>query len=139
MKDPSLWKVVQEEAEAAFETNPDTGKRELDIQKMLALPLLQSVYVETLRLHVSVNITREVIAETTTMAGYQLPKHALVQAPTRIAHYEERAWGIDDHPATEFWAFRNFKSSAVQQGGKDTQKSEFAMRAGPNDFFPYGK
>ena len=118
MKEPSLWQAVREEAETAFETNSATGERELNIQTMLTLPLLQSIYIETLRLHVSVNVTREVVAEKTTMAGYQLPKHALVQAPTWIAHHDEKAWGADDHPASEFWAFRNIKYSTIKEDGK---------------------
>ena len=138
MKDPSLWEAIREEAESAFETDPVTGERELNLQKVLVLPLLQSVYIETLRLHVSVNVTREVVAETTTMAGYQLPKHALIQAPTRIAHYDEKVWGVDDHPASEFWAFRNIKYSTVEENGKEKQTFKFVMGAGPNEYFPYG-
>jgi cytochrome P450 len=138
VQDPALWKAVQEEAETAFETNPDTGDRELDIQKMLTLPRLQAVYVESLRLHVSVNVTREVIAESSPMAGYQLPKNALVQAPTWIAHHDEKAWGVDGHPASEFWASRNLTYPAAGDTGATNSKPTFVMRAGPNEFFPYG-
>ena len=136
VKDPSLWEAIRAEAEPCFEVDPVTGERTLDIPRLLALPLLQSVYIETLRCHVAVNVTREVIAETTTMAGYQLRKHSLIQAPTQFAHFDEKAWGVAGHPASEFYAARNINYSAEANGEKT--KPEFVMRARPNEFFPYG-
>ncbi|KAK3353843.1 cytochrome P450 [Lasiosphaeria hispida] len=136
VQDPSLWKAVQEEAESAFEAHPVSGERVLNIQTMLGLPLLQSVYAEALRLHVSVNVTREVISDTTTIAGYQLPKHALIQAPTYIASLNEKVWGTAENSASEFWAYRHIRYTTIH-GSKD-KKPEFAMAAGPSDFFPYG-
>jgi len=139
IQDRDLWELVQNEAESVFEINPATGQRVLNVQKMLVLPLLQSVYTEILRLHVSVNITREVVAETATIAGYKLPKNALIQAPTRIAHHSEVAWGTPEHPASEFWAHRHIKHITIQdENGNVSEKAEFAVAAGPNDFFPYG-
>jgi cytochrome P450 len=139
IQDRDLWKEVQEEADSAFEIDPATGERTLNVQKLLGLPLLQSIYVETLRLHVSVNVTREVVTQTATIAGYELQKHSFIQAPTRIALYNERAWGIAGHAASEFWAYRHIKYNDVQdESGKVARKPEFAMAAGPNDFFPYG-
>lgn len=129
VQDSSLWKAVRDEAEPVFETN-ENGERVLNIQKLLSLPLLQSVYAETLRMHIASNITREVISETATVAGYRLPKNALVQAPTSIAHMNEQVWGVKGHPASEFWAYRHVRHQ--------NDKVEFGMAAGPNDFFPYG-
>jgi len=140
IQDRQLWKEVQEEAESAFEIDKVTGERTLNVQEMMGLPLLQSVYVEALRLHVSVNVTREVVGQSATIAGYQLPKHSLIQAPTRIALYNEKAWGTAGHDASEFWAYRHIKFIEVQDDtGKATRKPEFVMTAGPNEFFPYGK
>jgi len=136
VKDPSLWEAIRAEAEPCFAVDPASGERIVDIPKLLACPLLQSVYIESLRCHVAVNVTREVIAETTTVAGYQLPKHSIVQAPTQFAHYDEKAWGVPGHPASEFYAARNVKYATDQAGEKTNP--EFVMKARPNEFFPYG-
>jgi hypothetical protein len=138
IQDRALLKEIQAEAGTAFLVDPSTGKRVLDAQKMMGLQLLQSVYTEVLRLHVSVNITREVIGPAT-VAGYELPKHSLVQAPTRIAHYNEGVWGMAGHPASEFWAYRHIRYTETKdENGNAIRKPEFAMAAGPNDYFPYG-
>ncbi|KAK0657811.1 cytochrome P450 [Cercophora newfieldiana] len=139
VQDRQLWRAVQEEAESAFEVNPGTGKRKLNIHKMMGLPILQSVYAETLRVHVSVNVTREVVGESASIAGYQLPRNSLIQAPTRIAHFNEKAWATADHSASEFWPYRHVKYANIQdENGEKTEKPEFVLAAGPNDFFPYG-
>ncbi|KAK0649783.1 cytochrome P450, partial [Cercophora newfieldiana] len=139
IQDKSLWNTVREEAESAVEVNQETGKRNLNAQKLMSLPMLQALYVEILRLHVSVNVTREVVAPTAIIAGYKLPQSSLVQAPTRIAHYNEKAWGRADHPASEFWPYRHIKYVTAQgENGKVTEKPVFVMAAGPSDFFPYG-
>ncbi|KAK1758041.1 cytochrome P450 [Echria macrotheca] len=134
VQDPELLEAVRNEAETAFDTD-SSGQRTLDVPRMLTLPLLQSVYVETLRLHVSVNVTREVVGDVT-LGGYKLPKHALIQAPTWLAHSNEKVWSAEGHPASEFWAYRHVRYSNTDSDGKG--KAEFVMSAGPNDFFPYG-
>ena len=136
MKDPSLWEAIREEAEPCFTVDPATGGRTIDIPMLLTLPLLQSVYIEALRCHVAVNVTREVIAESMAMAGHELRRHSLVQAPTQFAHYDEKAWGVPGHPASEFYAARNIQYTPGKGGEK--AKPEFVMRARPNEFFPYG-
>jgi|SRR3569833_449166 len=140
VQDPGLWKAVQEEASQAFETDPATGRHKLNVQVMLSLPLLTSVYTEALRLHVAMNISREVVQETT-IAGYKLSKHSLVQASTRIAHYDEKSWGADGHPASEFWPARNLKyadDTTADGQSKSKAKAEFVMKGRPSEFFPYG-
>jgi len=109
IQDRALWKSAQEEAEPAFEISPATDERTLNVQKMMALPLLQSIYSETLRLHVSVNAACKVVADTATIAGYKLPKQSLIQAPTRVAHHNKKTWGEAEHPASKFWAYRHIK------------------------------
>lgn len=139
VKDQQLFQAIREEAETAYTTDPRTGKRILDVQKVVALPLLQSVYTEALRLHVSFNISREVV-KPLEMSGYTLPVNSLLQAPSRIAHYNESVWGVDGHPASEFWAYRNIKfveQVDVETGGMK-RAMQFEVRGRPTDFFPFG-
>lgn len=139
IKDRSLFQAVREEVDSVSVTDPKTGKPTFDVAKLVTLPLLQSIYVETLRMHVSINITREVM-EPTELGGYHLSKGSLVQAPTQIGHREESVWGVEGHPASEFWAERHIKYVEKQdEDGKPQNVKEFSMTGRPSDFFPYGK
>ncbi|KAK1991888.1 cytochrome P450 [Colletotrichum falcatum] len=138
VKDPSLFKAVREEVQEALVTDPGTGKPTLDVAKLVTLPLLQSVFVETLRMHVSINITREVL-EPMELDGYFLKKGSLVQAPTQIGHLSEDVWGAEGHPASEFWAERHVRYvEKVDEAGNTKKVKEFSMAGRPSDFFPFG-
>ncbi len=132
-KDLRLFQAMRKEVLTAWVTDRKTQKRTLDIQKLLALPLLQSVFTEVLRLHVSFNITREII-EPITLEGYQLEKGSLLQAPSEIAHYDEAVWSAEGHPASEFWAARHLKPVDTPEG----EVSQFSMAGRSNEFFPFG-
>ncbi|KAK2059469.1 cytochrome P450 [Colletotrichum caudatum] len=138
VKDPSLFKAVREEVQEAQITDPGTGRATFDMPKLVALPLLQSIYVETLRMHVSINITREVL-ESMEIEGYFLEKGSLVQAPTQIGHFDEEVWGAEGHPASEFWAERHVKyAEKVDEAGNVKKVKEFSMAGRPSEFFPFG-
>ncbi|KAM7211808.1 cholesterol 7-alpha-monooxygenase 4 [Rhypophila decipiens] len=132
IKDPYLFRVIRAEAETAYVAT-ESGERILDVQKVLTLPILQSLYTEGLRVHVSFNISREVVNQVE-MEGYTLPAKSIIQAPTGISHLNEQVWGVEGHPANEFWAYRNVRY--VEQG--DKKVPVFEMRGRPTDFFPYG-
>ncbi|KAK1752329.1 cytochrome P450 [Echria macrotheca] len=139
VQDQELLGAVRDEVSTAFTTDPETGKRTLDSQKVLTLPLLQAVYVEVLRMHVSMNITRAA-TKPLEVEGYTLPAQSILQAPTQISHYNESVWGVEGHPATEFWAYRNIKyvEEKNPETGETKQVPRFEMRGRPTDFFPYG-
>lgn len=139
IKDQDLLRAVREEAETAYTTDTASGKRLLDVHKVVSLPLLQSLYAESLRMHVSFNISREA-ARPVEMEGYTLPAKSIIQAPTGISHLSESVWGLEGHPASEFWAYRNIKyvDQVDAQTGKTKKVPEFEMRGRPADFFPYG-
>ncbi|KAM7184912.1 Cytochrome P450 [Naviculisporaceae sp. PSN 640] len=141
IRDPALFLAVRQGAAPALLS----GGREFDIQKLASIPLLQSIYVEVMRLHVSVNITREVLQPLEVEGGYVLPLGSIIQAPTGMAHYNEDVWGDDEkkHPADEFWAERHVKyveeEVADETGEVKMEKvALFEMRGRPSDFFPYG-
>jgi len=48
IKDPSLFEAVREEIVTTYVTDPRTRARSIDSQKLVSLPLLQSIYVESL-------------------------------------------------------------------------------------------
>jgi cytochrome P450 len=127
--DPKSYRAVREECMAASTADPVTGQRIFDPQKLFSMPLLQSVYIETLRLHVSINVTREV-TEPIILDGYLLTTGSLIQAPSQIGQYNEEVWGSDGHPASQFWAGRHLKY--------ESGTAEFTMAGKTGSFFPFG-
>ena len=137
-KDPALLEAVREEVATTYVTDPETGKRTFDIQKLATLPLLQSVFTETLRLRMNFNIIRQV-NEPFAVDGYTLKKGAMLQAPMMVAHYDEAVWGHARHPASEFWAERHIKYVDETDGfGNVVRKRTFAMAGRPSSYFPFG-
>jgi hypothetical protein len=87
IKDPDLYRAVQEEiSQAVFKGQ--TCSEFLDYTKLASSPLLQSIYTEVLRLHVQILVTRTSI-ELVKVAGYELPKGSVLQAPTAVPHLDE--------------------------------------------------
>ncbi|KAK9417351.1 putative cytochrome p450 family protein [Seiridium unicorne] len=108
-RDPELFHALRQEVQGALVLDPSTGGR----ARLLTLPLLQSVYVECLRLHRSSNTVRE------------------------IAHHDEAVWGVPEHPASEFWAHRHIKYvESTDEAGNSQRKPEFSMAGRPSSFFP---
>ncbi|KAK3685170.1 cytochrome P450 [Podospora appendiculata] len=137
IKDPSLFQALREEAQSAYTaTDPKTGTKHIDAQKLVALPLMQSLYVETMRLHVSLNIARQA-KQPLEIDGFRVRQGALVQTCSQVAHYDEAVWAAGGHPATEFWGWRHVKEvEVVDEGsGETVTRRQFAMKARPSSFF----
>ncbi|KAH8883484.1 cytochrome P450 [Thozetella sp. PMI_491] len=136
IRDPKLFRAVKEEVEQVLTGGPNPEV--LSAQKLASLPLLQSVFTETLRLHVGVLITRK-CTEPVTIAGYSLPKGSIVQTPTAIAHLDETVWGTPEHPASQFWGARHLKEVVTKdETGQATKSLEYSMAGRAGSFFPYG-
>jgi len=137
-KDPELLRAVREEVASAFVTDSVTGERTLDVQKVVMLPLLQSLFTEVLRLRVSMIIMR-VVEEPMSIGGVDIAKGSLIHAYSRIAHTDEDTWGAQEHPASEFWAERHIKYvEEKDKTGQLRRRREYAMAASPACFFPFG-
>lgn len=87
IRDPELFRAIREEVSQAEITDDSTGHT-FDSQQLASLPLLQSIYTEALRVHVSILITRTSV-EPVTVGGYELPAGSIFQAPTHVAHFDE--------------------------------------------------
>ena len=124
VRDIELFNVVWEEAMSAYDDE------KINAQRLINLPLLQSLYVEIMRLHVSFNVTRKT-TQPIVVDGYPIEKGALMQACSQIAHFDD-VWGVKGHPASDFWARRHVRYD-------DDGKAQFAMKGRPSSFFPYGK
>lgn len=63
----------------------------------------------------------------------------MLQASTDITHYDESIWGVEGHPASEFWAERHVRWVEKRGEGETKRERVFERLGGPNDFFPYGE
>lgn len=130
IKDPVLLKAVCDEVATVVTTDPETGKPTIDSQKVVALPLLNSIFTETLRLRINFNIIRDV-KQPVMVDGYKIPRGSLLQAPMQVAHYSEAIWASDGHSAAEFWAERHIKTG-------DGERRVYSMAGSPASYFPFG-
>ncbi|KAK0714186.1 cytochrome P450 [Lasiosphaeria miniovina] len=139
VKDPELFRAVRAEVLTAIVMDPETQKRAVDLQALLPLPVLQSVYTEALRMHVSINVTREIM-EPIVLEGHRLERGAILQAPSEIIQYDEKIWSAgDSHPASEFWAGRHLKHvKSTDEAGNVVQVPQFDLAGRVNDFIAYG-
>ncbi|TVY20830.1 Angelicin synthase [Lachnellula arida] len=133
-----------------------------DIQKVLNLPRLQSVYAECLRLYTQAVVPRET-AQKVQINGWEFPKGSTIVISTDVAQLDKAAWntGIDNgHPIEKFWAERFLsypedpnsgpimKSSIIQTGRvggvqDETQKCHangpiFSEKTTVGHWIPYG-
>lgn len=137
IKDKSLFQAIRAEASTALD--PSSKERKLDTKKLRELPLLQSVYTETLRMHVAINITRA-IEQDMSLDGYTLKKGYLVQTPSILSHFDEDIWSDPGHPANEFWAERHITYvEKVDESGNKTTVPQFSITGRSGGFFPFGK
>lgn len=130
IRDPSLLQAVRDEVATVTTMHPETGSLGIDSQKLVSLPLLQSIFTETLRLRINFNIMRDV-KQPITLDGHTIPQGSLLQAPMQVAHYNEAVWGAADHPASDFWAERHVRTG---DGGRRV----YSMAGSPTSYFPFG-
>jgi cytochrome P450 len=138
VKDPDLLQAVREEVATVCLRDPETGSLTVDVEKLIQLPLLQSVFTEVLRLHMNFNLLRQV-NRPIDMDGHTLRKGAWVATPIVVAHFDETDWNQAGHPASEFWAERHIKYKEEKDpAGNVTLKPVFGLAGRPSSFFPFG-
>ncbi|KAH7198438.1 cytochrome P450 [Fusarium flagelliforme] len=119
LRRPETFKRIKEEVATVY--NKET--KQLDIAEMRKLPLLNSVYLECMRLRSSVFVVRK-LRESIELDGYTLKQGNLILAPSYLAHNAPEVWSTASYPPEEFWPERFIKkgSSGIASG----------------NYFPYG-
>jgi cytochrome P450 len=79
-----------------------------DIDKLLSLPLLQSIYAEVMRLRTEVQHVLYSKNDDIQINEWRFPKQHIVLVPSGAAHRNENFWNTMDgqHPLNRFWADR---------------------------------
>lgn len=137
VKDPALLKAVRNQVlEKCLRVDAVTGARSLDALKMLEIRLLQSLSTEILRLHISVDVTREVV-DRLSLGAYSPEKGDVLRAPSQLTHHDEEVWGDEGHRA---WAEHHISyNEAVNASGEVIKQAEFSMTDRAGALFPYGE
>lgn len=144
LRDPSLQPAVKHEIKnALLPSLPITKTREpnlaappappsptidhLSTSHLTSSPLLQSLYVETLRLRVSVLIIQSAEFGPFKFKEWLLPKDKLILISSRLAHMDKHVWNTGSRgewPVEKFWAERFLVWEGEEGGGplKKTKK-----------------
>lgn len=109
-RDAGLLSRARAEVETARIPSPADGKPEFEISKLCSLPLLQSVYAETLRLRVALIVTRTPEREDFHLDEWVFPEARIIALSSRSAAMNPAIWNAgtpsDPHPLDQFWADR---------------------------------
>jgi len=116
-------------SEISTTQNPDGT---LDIPKLITLPLFLSIYTETLRMYVAVNVTREIHADFV-IDGHLLKKGNTIMAPSWLGHRDSDVWNNlhPDHPPVDVFYAERF----LRQEGDKVVCSTAGLSG---TYFPYG-
>ena len=107
-KDPILLSRVRNELQTSFSNEDAILRMKFDSQTTRALPLLKSVYAETLRLRIQVYAVRYTGNEELKIKNWVLPKEKVVLVATGPAHMDKMFWNTKNglYPLDKFWADR---------------------------------
>ena len=92
LRDDELAERLMDELTPCFSEKAGGGQDDLNISRLAAQPLLQSVYAEVLRLRVSILISRMVEYKDITIDGYAVRRGEYIVMPTDAVHFNEEAW-----------------------------------------------
>lgn len=139
-RDAQLLADVRAEIRTTWTTDARTGARSIDIPKLVSLPLLQSIFTETMRVHMSTSIVRY-LSDDVMLDGYRLRKGGIILMPIETIQQNEEIWGSEDHPASQFWGARHVKYEDKPDAstGEMVREARFAFEGRTSTYFPFGK
>jgi cytochrome P450 len=151
-RDPNLLARIRSDLDTIAESPQHTGSW---IEELMALPLLQSVYAEVLRLRVDVQTVFRDNREDIRVNNWTFPKKSLLLVPTRPAHRDENYWNTRDgqYPLDRFWSDRFLEfpgeprsgpsrairaRSEAHRNGSGQGKPKFITAGTSDSWIPYG-
>lgn len=106
-QDPTLLDRVREQTRAARLASERPLEADLNQHDLTCMPLLQSIYAETLRLHTNAYTIVGSDVDMT-FGRWRFPKGGLGLISPEICHTDEKFWNTRGglHPVQSFWAER---------------------------------
>ena len=118
--DKSLLSRVRSEI-AECHSGSSSPSSTFDNAKLFANPLLQSLYAETLRLHMAAYILRSPERATLRLDRWVFPKDTIIDISTYHAQMDDEVWSTgyngSQHPLNEFWADRFLVYPGIPKSG----------------------
>lgn len=113
-RDPCLLERARSEVTASgFLAGSEIATSDNNLDDLVNMPLLQSVYTETLRLRTAILVVRTPERENVRLGEYLFRPGELIMAASYVAHRDVNVWnqgtGEDPHTLDEFWADRFLK------------------------------
>lgn len=105
-RDRALLSRVENEVAACVDETKPSG---IDVEKLVTMPLLQSIWAETLRVRVHIFMSRRVSQTDLNINGWLVPRDNVIFVSSTPAHMDTASWscGPDhSHPLDEFWVDR---------------------------------
>lgn len=138
IRDPTLLaKVRSIIAECRLESDP--GSLAFDFARLCNEPLLQSVYAETLRLHVASFLFRGPDRKDFNLRGWCIPRDAPMLISSYNAQMDPQVWAPKGkphaRPVEEFYAERFLE---VSEDGAVPESPEFSLKGRASSWIPYG-
>ena len=78
----------------------------MDIESLCGMPILQSMYAETLRLYISLFALRSAAHGDFNLGNFTIPRDELLAVDSRVAAMDKNVWKEGAHPVGQFWAER---------------------------------
>ncbi|KAL7621629.1 hypothetical protein AAE478_008955 [Parahypoxylon ruwenzoriense] len=105
IKDRGLLKRLRKEILEHLGQRP---ARDISLKQLTKLPLLNSIYAETLRLHVETFFMVSSPHTDVSLGRWRLPKGRIGLVNSNLSHMDANSWNtkVGAHPVDEFWAER---------------------------------
>ena len=118
-RDIKLLARVREEIASAFRKDDEIINMKFDSQTLEALPLIKSIYAETLRLRIHVYCVRYTGNQDLEINDWVIPKERVLLVATAPAHMDETFWNTKDggYPLDTFWSDRFLVDPSDPQSG----------------------
>ncbi|KAF1346317.1 hypothetical protein EJ07DRAFT_160562, partial [Lizonia empirigonia] len=109
-----------------------------NIESLQKLPLLNSVYAETLRHYSQAYVTRCSPHNDVSLGEWTLPRNQVAMVSTYTAHHSEEYWNTKDgqHSVTDFWAERFLIDPKDPMSGPLRTDIDIPFRKAPKDLKP---
>ncbi|KAB2569107.1 5-beta-cholestane-3-alpha,7-alpha-diol 12-alpha-hydroxylase [Lasiodiplodia theobromae] len=105
-RSPELLRRVRAEVAACASDASSVG---FDVDRLVEQPLLQSIFAETLRLHVHIYNSRRTGHAAVPLGDWSIPPDSVILLSSSPAHMDPNAWNAGrhgEHPLDSFWADR---------------------------------
>lgn len=113
-----------------------------DLDALCAIPYLQSLYAETLRLYVANIVLRSPRGKDVSVGDWSIPRGEIVAIMSHPMHHDETKFNIGTphhpHPLSEFWAERFLVLQNSADPLHDQKTTRFSLKGTEGAWLPFG-